>query len=333
VSRAEMVLTQIKRRIRNFGDKETLLFGTVYFFWSLINLSLKIRATPNWYVTLQSNHESLVAFTYSNNEQSRIFQFLIPELFIDLFHMTTPHAYAMSRLLFVFLSFVFFHKFLRKWFSKAESFCGVAVLSSILPYTYMNHLQESAPLLMFLFLLALTAIRDDKKMLLVAVLFLGGFTNETLLIMPAVYFFYHFKKSEIKENFLAVLHSLLLGLPMIAVVCTIRYLTRDNPHLSEYWHIADNLAGIWRHLGFNFFDWHKAYYLSAFIMYGAMWIFAFLGFKSKPLFLRRSSLIIPIFIFCNFTAGIIAESRLMIPISLLIIPMAMFYLFKSQQSN
>jgi len=117
---------------------------------------------------------------------------------------------------------------------------------------------------------------------------------------------------------------------MLIAVFTIRYLTRDNPHLSGYWHLPENLAGIRRHLGLNFFDWHEAYYLGAIIMYGAMWFFAFLDFKSKPIFLRRSSLIIPVFIFCNFTAGVIAEARLMIPISFIIIPMALFYLNKPQ---
>ncbi|MBA3767559.1 MAG: hypothetical protein H0W99_11340 [Acidobacteria bacterium] len=59
---------------------EALKFGSVYFFLALINLQAKLSVTPAWFNgTLVENHKQLLALQYMNNEQSRLFQFYIPE--------------------------------------------------------------------------------------------------------------------------------------------------------------------------------------------------------------------------------------------------------------
>jgi hypothetical protein len=112
-----------------FHNREVLLFVPIYFFLSLTNLVLKLRLTPGWTDgTLDGIHNQLMAFQYTNNEQSRLFQFLVPEFFHRVFSLTIGSSYALARLLFVFMAFVVFHFFLRKWFSQAESFAGVLIL-------------------------------------------------------------------------------------------------------------------------------------------------------------------------------------------------------------
>lgn len=115
------------------GAREFILFGAVYFFLSLIALRSKLLFTPAWFNgTLDGNHSLLLQFNYSNNEQSRLLQFLIPELFHKLFSLNTQDAYILQRWLFVFLALVCFHFYLRKWFSSPISFAGVLFLAAII---------------------------------------------------------------------------------------------------------------------------------------------------------------------------------------------------------
>jgi hypothetical protein len=93
--------------------------------------------TPDWTDgVLVNNNNALMAFQYFNNEQSRSFQFLIPEFIHRLFSLSIVNSYAINRLLFVFMAFVVFHFFLRKWFDQAESFAGVLIMSGSMAITF-----------------------------------------------------------------------------------------------------------------------------------------------------------------------------------------------------
>ncbi len=64
---------------------ELFKFGSVYFFVALIELQAKLSVTRAWFDgTLDGNHRLLLAFQYTNNEQSRLLQFYIPEAFVRL---------------------------------------------------------------------------------------------------------------------------------------------------------------------------------------------------------------------------------------------------------
>src|SRR3954469_23408974 len=86
--------------------RETGAFLPVYFFLALINLTAKLNVSPTWFDgTLERNHYLLLAFNYTNNEQSRLFQFLIPEALIRLLGLTVEHAYLVQRWIFVWVAF------------------------------------------------------------------------------------------------------------------------------------------------------------------------------------------------------------------------------------
>ena len=115
-----------------FLDKELLTFGLIYFFLSFINLRVKLLVTPDWFNgVLVYCQELLLQFNYTNDEQSRLLQFYIPELFRRLFSLSIEHAYILQRWMFVFLAFICFHKYLRKWFSVQGSFSGVLFLAAM----------------------------------------------------------------------------------------------------------------------------------------------------------------------------------------------------------
>ena len=313
---------------------EGIKFGSIYFFLSLINLRAKLLLTPSWLDgRLEFNHAMLLGYTYTNNEQSRLLQFYIPEVFHRIFGLTIVNAYILQRWIFIFLAFLVFHFYLRKWFDARLAFAGVAFLAAIMPLTYIDDLQESAPLLLLSFVMALWAIREHWTVWYMLILLVGGVNNESMLILPTVYFFYNFTSFKLKSLARLILATLGTSLPAFLVVGIIRYINRNRPHLGGAWHWPDNITGLWNQLGTFPLNYWKAQYLFIFFIFGAFWLFAFLQYSRKPLFLRRAALMVPLFILANMLTGIILEVRQMLPLSFIIVPLALFYLFPDTSPN
>ena len=311
--------------------RELAIFAPIYFFLSLIALRDKLSLTPSWFDgTLVSNHTLLLHFGYTNNEQSRLLQFLIPELFRNLFSLSIPDAYILQRWLFVLLTFVCFHFYLRKWFGTPASFAGVLFLVAIMPLANIDDLQESSPLLLLTFLIGLWAIRDDNVPVLLLVSFIGGLDNETMLMIPVVYFFYHFKSARPRELGMLVRNTILISLPLVLTVGPIRFYTRDRSVLEDAWHLPDNLQGIFDKHALNFLHLYSDKYWFMFFIFGAFWVYAIVSYRRQPLFLQRAFLMVPLFIAAHLITGIISEVRQMLPLSGVLIPMGLFAVFPGE---
>jgi len=316
-----------------FGNREVKLFIPVYFFLSLTNLVLKLRLTPEWTDgTLDGIHNRLMAFQYSNNEQSRLLQFLVPEFFHRTFSLTIGSSYALARLLSIFMALVVFHFFLRKWFSQAESFAGVLILSGSMAITFLVFdLQESAPLLMLLFILGLWALREKKDLLFGLLLILGGgLTNETMLVMATGYFFYRVNSFKASNIIRTGFTTLLIALPAFLVQGGIRYINRHQPHLVGSYHLPDNLAGIWDEIRDPIGTLFHGMYIYPFLIFSVLWIYAAIGYRRSPHFLKSMFWLIPLFVAGNMITGIITESRQMIPLGFILIPMSLFLIFPKE---
>jgi len=329
--------SKISLRINQlFHNREVLLFLPIYFFLSLNNLILKLRMTSAWTDgTLASNHNALLAFTHYNNEQSRLFQFLIPEFIHRVFSLSIVSSYAFARLLFVFMAFIAFHFFLRKWFSTAESFAGVLILSGSLAITFLvTDLQESAPLLMLLFILGLWALREKKDLIFCILLILGGgLTNETMLVMAAGYFFYRIPSLKLSDIIKTGYKTCLIALPAFLIQGGIRYINLNQPHLGGAYHLPDNLNGIWNEIHNPPLAVFYGVYLYPFLIFSIFWICAALGYSKSPRFLKSVFWLVPLFIAAHMVTGIIYESRQMIPLGYILIPMSMFFFFPKEISQ
>lgn len=315
----------INLALRNPLLRELITFAPIYFFLALINLLLKLQATPAWTDgTLVRWHDLFLRFAGPNNEQSRLLQFLIPELIHTLLRVSIENAYMIQRLIFIFLVLTCFHFYMRAWFGARGAFSGVVLLAALMPLTYMNHLQESSSLLMLTFLVSLWAIRDNRTFLLIASLFIGGLNNETMLILPMVYFFYNYRSPRPRSLLHLVWRTVLVNLPLFVTVATIRYITRNNPQLAAFWQLPNNIAGILSALR----DAPFSRDLFIFYMYNMFWLYAFVGLRRKPLFLRRAAPLIPVFVIVHFLVAMTNEVRLMLPISFLVIPLGLFTLYE-----
>lgn len=306
---------------------EAVTYIPIYFFISFTDLILKLRHAPAWQNgTLVENHNLLMAFQYYNNEQSRILQFLVPEALHRIFDTSIITSYAIARLAFVFLAFVVFHNFLRKWFSPIASFAGVMILSSALMVSFLIHdLQESAPLLMLLFILGLWAIREEKDGWFCLFMLLGGgMTNETMLVLPLGYFLYRVRSIKFTHLLRTGIRTVLLAAPAFIAQGALRYINRFQPHLGGAFHWPDNIQGIWAELTFPYQAIFNGEFIYLFLVFSIFWILAVIGLFKSPLFFRRVFWITPFFLAANLITGKINESRQMIPLGFILIPMALF---------
>jgi hypothetical protein len=277
----------------------------------------------------------MMAFQFTNNEQSRLLQFLPPEFLRSVFSLSIETSYAVTRLLFVFLAFVAFHYFLRKWFTPLESLAGVAILSGSMALTFLiDDLQESAPLLMLLFVLGLWAIREKKDGWFAILLFIGGgLTNETMLVMPLGYFLYRLASWSWSDIWRTGLRTGLLALPAFLVQGLIRYITRNNPYLDSGLRLPDNLQRLWGELSHPGYALFHGTFIYPFLIFSAFWVLAILGYRKSPLFFRKVFWIVPFFIAGNLITGIISESRQMIPLGFIIIPMTLFFIIPEAKAR
>lgn len=306
---------------------EAITYIPIYFFISFSDLVLKLRHAPAWQNgTLVENHNLLMAFLYYNNEQSRILQFLVPEALHRIFDFSIITSYAIARLIFVFLAFVVFHRFLRKWFTPIASFAGVMILSAGMMVSFLiQDLQESAPLLMLLFILGLWAIREEKDGLFCLFMLLGGgLTNETMLVLPLGYFLYRVRSWKFSHLLRTGIRTVLLAAPAFLAQAVLRYINRFQPHLGGAFHWPDNIQGIWAELTFPYQAIFNGEYIYLFLVFSIFWFFAIVGWFKSPLFFRRVFWITPFFLAANLVTGKINESRQMIPLGFILIPMALF---------
>lgn len=324
-------MTKISDCFRKINeDRELVIFALIYFALSVTALMLKLHSAPGWYDgTLLSNHQKLMAFQYTNNEQSRLLQYLVPEILHRITGLYIENSYVLARLTFVFFAFLTFHFFLRKWFDRAESFAGVLILFSALPVAIMiSDLQESAPLLMLMFILCLWAIRERKDFLFSVFLLIGGgLTNETLLAISVGYFLGNFQSFRFSALWRTGFRTLLLSLPAFLTQGVIRFFTRHQPHLGGAFHLPDNLKGIWNELTQPVTAMHQGFYIYPLLLFSIFWFLALLGYPRSPEFFQRMFWMVPLFVIAHLITGIIYEARQMVPLGFIIIPMSLFFIF------
>jgi hypothetical protein len=110
----------------------------------------------------------------------------------------------------------------------------------------------------------------------------------------------------------------------------IRYVTRDRPHLGGARHWRDNVHGILTDLQLSPLEYHRALYLSMFVIFNVLWIFAFMRVTEKPRFVRATLVLIPALVIPHMLTGIIYEVRQMVPLAFVVIPAAFFWMFRQE---
>ena len=297
----------------------------MYLLLAMASVRTKAFITIGYFNgALEHRHQDLLNGVSTAPNQYRLLEYYVPEWIHSLFHVSVTDAYIAQCLVWTALIYLTCHLYLRKWFDLKVSVIGTLFLAATMQWTYFDHLKESEPLNLLIFILGFYAIREDSWTWLLRLLVVGSFNKLTVIYLPAVYFQCGFRVIAFSR---LITRTALLFLTVVIISVGIYWYYRNSPYETDLVQISYNLSGLAASLRLLPLSFYRAWHLGVLFLYGIFWITAFISWKAKPLFLRRAALIIPFFIFGHLMIARIDESRLFLPLAPIIIPMGLWYLF------
>ncbi|MGB5847725.1 MAG: hypothetical protein WBH40_04495 [Ignavibacteriaceae bacterium] len=223
------------------------------------------------------------------------------------------------KIFFLIICQLTFYYYLRNFFSILVSLTGVFILDILLSFTFSSiigpSIGENADLLNFaIFVMALNALYKNSFGLVLVLLFIGTFNRETTwFLIPIIFLHDFFLKKNMYGSLLA---SLAVAIPYFGLRIIIRPsvpgwftfegIIRNIPFLSPETTANALRANV-----------HTA------VLLGPLIILSLLDFKKHPHFLRIASYITPLFVVLHYIFGTIIETRLWLPLFILLIPLAL----------
>lgn len=212
-----------------------------------------------------------------------------------------------------------FYFYLRIFFQPIISVAGVLMMDIVVAFTLSPiigpSITETTDILnLTVYALAFIAIYKNSFVILIGLLCIGTFNRETtLLVLPLIFFNDYILKRKIHRSIIATIAVAIpyLGLRTIIRPTTVQWFTFDGlvrniPFLSHDNTIKAIAANF--HVGILLFP---------------LLFLSFLRFDKQPEFLRRSMIITPFFIAVHYTFGTIIETRLWMPLFIIMIPLTM----------
>ena len=262
---------------------------------------------------LQDWHRQMIAGTAPAPNQYRILTpWLIEHAILPLDpSMDMYSAYMWVRALFTGLALIFFHSYLRVWFSRGLAAAGTLALAAIIPFTYFPVFQESDPLNLLFIVLAFVCVARKKDLWLLPLVLVGTLNRETTLLIPAVYALSRWgEQSPRKVAAYTALLTACWGLVFVGL--HLRYGNHTNYTNQIMW--SQNLSS-------------GMPTLFAFLVFGVLWLLPWLAPKDAPVFLRRALWLVPPFVALHYIVAVVQEVRLFLPLAPILIPLSWWVLF------
>jgi hypothetical protein len=238
-------------------------------------------------------------------------------------------AYAVCDLAAVGLVLVALLVWLRQWFSADRALVGVLFAAATMPIALQDHYYQPWSLPEAALLAAsLIAIRQSLYWVLFGLVALASLNRETAVFIPLAFLATSVETGNLPERTRSNLKVIFLfaGLVFVwlAIVGSLRYLRGSAPPVQTIAGLLKaNLAG--ENLARAALNWC--------LFLGAFWVFAILGFRSAPPFLRRLALIIPVYIVTIALWGVWYEVRLLMPLYPVLIPLGLSFIYADSVSD
>lgn len=211
-----------------------------------------------------------------------------------------------------------FYYYLRNFFPDMLSLMGVFLMDILLGFTFSSiigpSIGENADLLnLAVFILVLNALYKNKFLIVVVFLFIGTFNRETTLFLIPIIFMHDLILEKGLLRTVAALFAVavpyiglrLLINPPVADWFTFEALIKNIPFLSAEMTSSALIA-----------NFHVVFLLIPLI------VLSLFNFKQHPQFLRIAAYITPLFILVHYLIGNIIETRLWIPLFMILIPLS-----------
>jgi hypothetical protein len=219
------------------------------------------------------------------------------------------------RFFFTFLSLIYFHRYMRRWFDFTASSVGALIMSAILPITYVDYIHQPHDIPnLFFTILALGLIRERKEGWLILLIPVAMLNRESFIFVFLAWFFYNYDRIPFKT---LVVEFILFAIISMTIYFALPYYFGPRANYVGTLQIKNNLNPT--------IMWKWITRLIAFM--GPMVIAMSVRFRSKPLFLKRSLGYVAIYMIVNFFIGMYNETRLFLPILPVMIPLGLASIF------
>jgi hypothetical protein len=268
-------------------------------------------------------HRILVPYT--TNLSTSIFEYAF----------STKGAFLLSYLLYdffaIFFSLTAQYYFLKIFFSEDHSLIGTLFVSSVMPITFAEPYQPWSLLEPGLFSLSLILMHEKRYYSLFPVLIIATLNRATAVFIPIMFFLVHLDFQGglkvcvprfFKKYFLKVVVLFLIWMGVRGSLWVI--LGKGDEWVKPLEEIfLQNIN--WEYL--------RMASIKISIFFGACWIFAILGIKTAPAFIKRASLVIPIYLFVIGVWGIWIEIRLLTPLYPLLTALMLSFVYPCSENK
>lgn len=265
-------------------------------------------------------HHGIVERTARAPDRYRILVPYVLDLPIRTLTQVMPYERAFGRVYAAFywlaITVMLYTLFLslRTFFTTEQALVGVLVAASTLPMALRYHAYSPYSLLEpTFFALALLWIREERRVRLALLMLVATLNRETGIFI--VFFFLAVAPLDRPH----VRSAAMLLTIWAATFWGLRWYAGDAPRffdLQTTW--VGNTASLGQ-VAIAATSWM--------LLLGAFWLYAAMGISRAPAFVRRTALVLPVYVLTILVWGTWVEVRLWLPMYPVILPLALSYLF------
>lgn len=238
-------------------------------------------------------------------------------------------SYALLNLATILFLLTMLYFWLVVWFSREIALIGVLFVASTIPVAFRDHFFQPWSFLdAGLFTAGLLAIYGKRYYLLGLITVLAAFNRETSVFIPLAFLIGTLGMSDLRLKTAEVVKKTLAPFGCyIALWALIFFGLRYG--LGHLPHFVDAAALFSKNTAP---DSLMRFVVNGTLFLGAFWILALLGIKHAPIFVRRVSWIVPLYLSVFFMWGVWYEVRLLMPLYPLVIPLGLSFLSASRDN-
>jgi hypothetical protein len=235
-------------------------------------------------------------------------------------------TYAILEWLAIFWTLAALFLWLRIWFTWEQSLVGALFVAGTMSMALQDHFFQPWSLLEAgVFSSSLICIYKKNYWTLTLLVVLASLNRETAIFIPLTLFFtIDFKNILTKQQLFTILFVIVLIFLSAEIYWVLRYLRGNAPHIStlqEFW--AENIKST------SLFNMSINWTL----FLGGLWMFAILGYKLTPLFIRKIALIVPIYLITILIWGVWVEVRLLMVMYPILVSIGLFFIFPKNKNQ
>lgn len=223
-------------------------------------------------------------------------------------------GYLVVRFAATFAAILLFHAFLRGWYEPAWAVAGTLLFVALHPPSYLHYwFQPASSVDLVAWLVAARlAQRHASAWWLVPLVAIGAFNRETVVFAPLVYLALRTPRAWSVAGLAPVATAFACW--ALVFVALRWWIVGDQPAVVTPWQVMRENVG------------HPSWYAYAGAFFGAMWVLPAARWREAPAELRALALVLVPYLGLQLVFGRVREVRLLLPLSLLLVPYALDYL-------